>query len=125
MARRANEAFRDACEAQDGDEAEPNFLAAKKLTENLWEYAYLRDRPFRDLLALVDAALKRTDLLQLSQVQRDSIRQAFADLPRWLLDEDTVEKHIELFAEHDVDITGPLRSTNGRKVRVTFEEVAE
>jgi len=125
MARRASEAFADACEAETEDEAEASFLVAKRFVENLWEYAYLRDQPFRDLLALVDAALKRAELPQLSQAQRDSVREALSDIHRWLLDEDTVEEHIERFAEHDVDITGPLRSTTGRKVRVTFEEVAE
>ncbi|HJT76146.1 MAG TPA: hypothetical protein VJ739_03000 [Gemmataceae bacterium] len=125
LARRARDAFKDACSAGMPDEVEASFASAKGLIQELWEFAYLRDRPFRDLLGLLDAALKRAELSELSDCQRDVLRQAFADLPRWMLDEGTVEGHVDRFAEHGVDIIGPLRIATGKKVRVTFEVVDE
>lgn len=125
LGRRARDAFKDACSLETPDEAESSFSSAKSLIEDLWEYAYLRDRPFRDLLALLDAALKRAELIELSETQRDVLRQAFSDLPRWMLEDTTVEGHIDRFAEHAVDIMGPLRVTKGKRVRVTFEVIEE
>ncbi len=125
LARRARDAFSDACSTENPDEEEASFASAKNLIEDLWEYAYLRDRPFRDLLALLDAALKRAELMEFSETQRDVLSQAFSDLPRWMLDDTTVEGHIDRFAEYDVDITGPLRATTGKRVRVTFEVIEE
>lgn len=125
LASRARDAFEDACSTEDPDESEASFASAKSLIEDLWEYAYLRDRPFRDLLALLDAALKRAELLEFSGTQRDVLSQAFSDLPRWMLDDTTVEGHIDRFAEYDVDITGPLRATTGKRVRVTLEVIEE
>jgi hypothetical protein len=125
LSRRARDAFRDACSSEDADEAEANFASAKSFIEELWEYAYLRDRPFRDLLALLDAALKRVELNDLNQTQRDVLSQAFSDLPRWMLEDTTVEGHIGRFAEYDIDITGPLRTSTGKRVRVTFEVLGE
>ena len=125
LARRAKNAFIDACSSAGPDEAETSFISAKSLLEELWDYAYLRDRPFRDLLALLDAALKRAELGEFDESQRDVLRQAFADLPRWLLDDAILASHIERFAEHNVDITSPLRAASGKKVRVTIEVIEE
>lgn len=125
LARRARDAFKEACSSETPDEAEASFASAKSVVEELWEYAYLRDRPFRDLLALLDAALKRAELTELSETKRDVLGQAFSALPRWMLDDTTVEGHIDRFAEHDVDIIGPLRATTGKRVRVTFEVIEE
>ncbi len=125
LARRAGDAFSEACESTALDEADSNFSSSKGTLEELWGYAALRDRPFRDLLALLDAALKRTELGQLSDTQRDVIRQAFCDLPRWMLDDSAVEAHIERFADADIDILGPVRCREGQRVRVTFEEITE
>jgi hypothetical protein len=47
-ARRARDAFKEACEAPGPDDAEASFLAAKLKLEELWNFAYLRDRAFRD-----------------------------------------------------------------------------
>src|SRR5262249_42073445 len=119
------DAFQEACAAITPDEAEAAFASTKRLVEELWEYAYLRDRPFRDLLALVDAALKRADLAGFQEEQRKVVRQAFSDLPRWMLDEAAVEGHVLRFADHDIDITGPLRTTPGKRLRVKIEVVEE
>ncbi|MBM4070492.1 MAG: hypothetical protein FJ271_16280 [Planctomycetes bacterium] len=123
LACRARDAFKDACSSISIDEAEASLASTKGHIEELWEYAYLRDRPFRDLLALLDAALKRAALPDLNTAQRDVLRQAFADLPRWMLEDATVDDHIDRFAEHDVDIIGPLRATRGKRFVVSFEEV--
>ncbi len=125
LACRARDAFNDACSTESPDESEASFASVKSLIEELWEYAYVRDRPFRDLLALLDAALKRAELMEFSETQRDVLSQAFADLPRWMLDDTAVEGHIDRFAEHDVDITGPLRAITGKRVRVTLEVIEE
>jgi len=125
LARRARDAFKDACSATTPDESEAAFASAKHMLDDLWEYAYLRDRPFRDLLALLDAALKRAELAEFKEVQRNVLRKAFCDLPRWILDEATVEGHIIRFADHDVDITSPLRSSHGKRLRVKIEVIEE
>lgn len=125
LARRVGDAFKEACESKEPDEADANYASVKGALEELWDYAYLRDRPFRDLLALLEAASKRAELAQFSETQRDAIARAFHDLPRWMLDEDTVTAHVERFADQDIDITGPIRSGHGQRIRVIFEEVKE
>jgi hypothetical protein len=125
LARRARDAFSEACSSDDPDEADSSFASAKSLLDQLWDYAYLRDRPFRDLLALLEGALKPVELESLRDAQREAIRQAFDDLPRWMLDDSTVEGHIDRFAEEDIDPTAPVRGTPGKKVRVTIEVIEE
>ncbi|OAI47171.1 hypothetical protein AYO44_09975 [Planctomycetaceae bacterium SCGC AG-212-F19] len=123
IARRARDAFREACDGTNPDQAEASFLSAKYKIEELWQYAPVRDRAFRDLLALLHAALKHIELVALSQSQRDVLRQAFADLPKMFLDDDLVGQHIERFAEQDIDIQGPLRPSTPKRIEVTFKEI--
>jgi hypothetical protein len=125
LARRASDAFKDACNAPTADEAESAFATVKQMLEELWGYAYLRDRPFRDLLALLDAALKRASLVDLKENERDVLRQAFRDLPKWMLDICTVDEHIIRFADQGVDITSPLRPINGKQIRMKIEVIKE
>jgi hypothetical protein len=122
LARRAWMSFRDACEANDSDVRDASYHAARSALDELWSYAKHRDRPFRDLLGMLTAATKRTDIEVFDNTQRDVLRGAFADLSRWLLDYDAVLRHIESFAEHGVDITGPLRSQPTRRLKITIEE---
>jgi hypothetical protein len=123
IARRARDAFRESCEADEEDQAETSFLAAKHKLQELWEYAAVRDRPFRDLLGLLDAATRYADLPNFTPAQRDILRQAFADLPRLYLGDDLVKEHIHHFAEHGVDILGPIRPTLPKRIEVTFREL--
>jgi hypothetical protein len=123
LARRARDAFREACSSNRPDEADASYASARGLLEDLWEYAYLRDRPFRDLLGLLEAALKGRERTDFHEPQREVLLKAFADLPRWLLDEDAVEGHIERFAEQDVDVTAPLRGLRGQRLRITVEGI--
>lgn len=123
LARRARDAFREACEATDPDQAEASFLAARYKLEELWQYAPVRDRAFRDLLGLLDAALRRTEWVDLSQSQRDVLRQAFADLPKMFLDDDLVGQHIERFADQAIDVLGPLRPATAKRIEVSFKEI--
>jgi hypothetical protein len=124
VARRTRDAFKEACEALSPDDAEASFLASKDKLEELWKYAHLRDRPFRDLLALLTAAIKNAALSDLTDVQRDVLRQAFADLPKLYLDDDLVGSHIDRFAEHAIDeVLSPIRAASGKRLRVTIEEI--
>jgi hypothetical protein len=50
LARKARDAFRDACESTDRDRSEMSYLAMRSSIEELWSYAKHRDAPFRDLL---------------------------------------------------------------------------
>ncbi len=123
-ARRARDAFREACEALNSDDAEASFLASKDKLEELWKFAHLRDRPFRDLLALLTAAVKNAQLTWFTDVQRDVLRLAFADLPKLYLDDDLVGSHIDHFAEHALDeVLGPIRAASGKRLKVTIEEI--
>ncbi len=123
LAQTARDAFREACTATNPDQADACLAAAKDALERLWAYAPLRARPFRDLLGLLEAALKRTELSQLTTTQRDVLRQAFSALPRWILDDETVEDFIDKFADHEIDITGPLRPMTPKRVRVIFQPI--
>lgn len=123
IARNAWIAFRDACEANDLDQQESNYLAARSSLDELWGYAKYRDIPFRDLLSILTAATKYTPLKNFSSTQRDVLRDTFRDLPRWLLDYDTVLAHIEKFAEYDIDITSPIKEVSPKRFKVTIEEV--
>src|SRR5260370_1042594 len=71
IARRARDAFAVACDSSDPDNAEASFFSAKDRLQELWAMAPYRDRPFRDLLGLLDAAIKKVDLTAFSQAQRD------------------------------------------------------
>jgi hypothetical protein len=110
VARRAQDAFKEACQSADPDQTEVNFMEAKDKLKDLWKYAHLRDRPFRDLLALLQAAIQSADVAAIGQNQRDVLHQAFADLPKLCLEDNLVEQHIDRFAEHDLDgVVGPIR----------------
>jgi hypothetical protein len=124
IARRARDAFKEACEIADVDQAEANFLEAKDKLKDLWNYAYLRDRPFRDLLALLQASVTSGNLSDFGSHQKDVLRQAFADLPKLFLEDKLVEQHIDRFAEHELDgVVAPIRQPQGKRLRITIEEV--
>jgi hypothetical protein len=123
IARNAWLAFRDACESSYEDEREANYLVVRSLLDDLWGFAKHRDAPFRDMLAMLTAATKYTSLDSFDETQRDALRTAFVDLARWPLNDSTVLSHIETFAEHGIDITGPIRNAETKKFRVIVEEV--
>ena len=111
LARKARDAFRLACESagagdvEQGDEA---LAAAKKAIRSLWDYAVFRDRPFRDLLAAIDAAVRHRSIDEFVTAQRDVLGSAFGDLAKWLLGDEEVGKHLDRFAEHNIDILAPV-----------------
>jgi hypothetical protein len=56
-------------------------------------------------------------------VQRDVLRQAFADLPRLFLDDALIEQHIERFADHSIDqVVSPIHAPKGKRFKLTIEE---
>jgi hypothetical protein len=123
VARRARDCFKEACESEEPDEAETSYLAAKDKLEELRGYAHLRDRVFRDLLMLVLAAVKFTNLHDITPHQRDILRTAFADLPVLFLDSAAVERHIGSFADAGMDqVLDPIRPPKGKRLKVTIEE---
>lgn len=124
VARRARDAFKEACTATNVDDAEASFLSVKHKLDELWGYARLRDRHFRDLLSLVTTAIKKTELSAITPVQRDVLRQAFIDLPRLFLDDAVVEQHIDRFAEHAIDqVLAPIQAPKGKRLKITIEEI--
>jgi hypothetical protein len=123
VARRARDAFRDACETKDRDSSESSYVAMRASLGELWAHAKNRDRPFRDLLAMLDAATRHVELDAFSQSQKDVLRSAFQDLPKWLLTDEEVMENIQKFAEFGIDITGPIRQTTRKRLRITVEEV--
>lgn len=123
LARKARDAFRDACALKDADSSEASYLAVRSHLKDLWQLAKVRDRPFCDLLAILDAATRLAELADFNFTQRDVIRNAFQSLPKWLIGEDEVIEHIQKFAEFGIDITGPIRQKPGKKLRITIEEV--
>jgi hypothetical protein len=124
LARRARDAFKEACEAASPDEAEASFLTAKHKLRELWNYAHLRDRAFRDLLSLLSTAINSAELPEIGLTERDVLRQAFADLPRLFLDDALVEQHIDRFADQGIDrILDPIRPAKGKKIKVIIEEI--
>lgn len=126
LARRARDAFKEACESTDADEAEASFLAVKQSLTELADYLYLRDRAFRDLLGLLAAATRHVEFSAVETHQRDALSLAFADLPRMFLDDSTVEQHIDCFAEHGIDeVLRPVNSPKQKRLKITIEEVEE
>jgi hypothetical protein len=123
IARKARDGFRDACSTIDGDTAELNYIACRDALGALWEHAHLRDVPFRDLLAALSAAVNHTEFADFDESQRDVLRTAFTDLPRWLIEQAIVIEHLERFADHGVDILGPIRSQPKIAYRVVIEEI--
>ena len=107
----------------DQEGAEASYLAMRLAIEELWRFAKYRDMAFRDLLAILDAATKHTDLGAFGPTQRNVLRSVFQDLPTWLIEYEVVESAIQKFAEHNIDISGPIRSTTPRRFRVTIEEI--
>jgi hypothetical protein len=123
LARRARDAFRDACDEIDQDTSEGNYAAMRSTIEELWRFAKYRDMAFRDLLAMLDAATKHKDLEAFDPTQRDVLRSTFQDLPRWIIEYDVVQTAIQKFAEHGIDITGPIRQRTAKGYRITIEEI--
>jgi hypothetical protein len=123
LARRARDSFRSACESQDVDTAEISYLTARATVVDLWNCAKYRDRGFRDLLALLDAAITRTDFNSFDDAQKEAIRSAFNDLPRWLIDYDALDRHIERFAEVDIDVTKPVLGDPINKYKIIIQQI--
>ncbi len=121
-ARRSRDAFRDACAAASPDDAEANFAECRAKLVDLWRFARLRDQPFRDLLGLVEAAVRSHEFDQLHQAQRDALAAALADLAQWFLDDAAVEKHIASFVEHDINTLKPVLLSSEKRYRVVIEE---
>jgi hypothetical protein len=122
LARAARDAFKSACESGDADQADSLYGVTTDSLEELWKFAALRDQPFRDLLAALEAALRDHTISDFSDHQRNVLRHAFADLTRWLLEENAVEAHLAKFADTKIDILGPVRKT-ARKFRIVIEEI--
>ena len=123
LARRARDAFRDACESLDKDSSEASYVAMRSTIDDLWRFARYRDMAFRDLLAIVDAATKHKDLDAFDPTQRDVLRSTFQELPRWIIEYDVVQTAIHKFADHGIDITGPIRQRTAKGYRITIEEI--
>lgn len=123
LARRARDAFKSACDAEAKDDADSHCSAVVDLIAQLWNHALIRDRPFKDLLAALEVALRDAAMDQLDARQRDALRLAFADLPVWHLDAGTVGKHIEGLTEAGIDLFAPVRPKAGKKFRIVIEEV--
>jgi hypothetical protein len=123
LARRARDAFKEACESDEPDQAESCYAAAVDAIKELWSLAPLRDQPFRDLLAALDAALRHGSITDFNTTQRNVIRSAFTDLPRWLLDEGAVADHLARFVEQDISVLGPIVPRANKRLRITIEEL--
>jgi hypothetical protein len=127
LAREAKDAFKEACGAgeNDQDQADACYATTLRALEGLWNFAHLRDQPFRDLLAALEAALKYRSIRDFNSDQRNVLCIAFGDLPRWHLDDSQVEEHLSRFVEQDVEVTTPLSFQTGKRLKITIEEVSE
>jgi hypothetical protein len=103
--------------------AEQSLDVAKTTLDELWKFAKYRDRAFQDLLAIIEPALKRREISDFNSTQRDILRTAFTYLPQWMIDYDVVEELTEKFAEHDIDITGPITTLQNKRFKITIEEI--
>ena len=122
ISRRARDAFEQACGSNDGGQAETSFMASKADIDELWAYTSLRGRGFQDLLGALDAATRGRDLCEFKNDQRRVMADAFADLPKWFLDDSDVERHLNAFAEHDIDLARPLRGNGTAAVPVPIKQ---
>jgi len=125
LSRRARDGFEVACAAKDEDQAETSYEAMVTTLSELWEYAAYRDRPFRDLLGLIEATLRYRSTKEFIPEQRKVILDAFSDLSRWHLDQSRVDEHLEQFMVHNLDIESPLRAPKGKKVRISIEIIED
>jgi hypothetical protein len=128
LARRSRDLFKDACKAShesDVDLADANYLGAIQQLEDLWEFGHLRGQEFNDLLGLLSAATKHSELDEFNSEQRVEMMLAFEDLCTWLIDENSVERHIEEFARLDINILSPVLSPTGKRYRIQIEEIDE
>ena len=107
-ARAARDSFREACESEEEDQADACFAETVASLKELWPLAVYRAQPFKDLLGALDAALRYRSLGEFEPHQRDALRTALSDLPKWHLADSEVESHLRRFAEHGIDITGPV-----------------
>jgi len=126
--RSARDAFVVACDAVErGDisAAESSFYAARDCVIEIDALAHLRTRPFRRLLKLLDAALRRSHITDFAEAQREALKQALRMLCRKFIDESQVTDINREFAHTGVDILGPIRKPRGKTYRVVIEEVTE
>ncbi|MEI5604532.1 hypothetical protein, partial [Streptomyces brasiliscabiei] len=71
-----------ACESSDPGNVELSLIALQDLIHNHWKTAKLRDTPFRDLLAALEAATRDKEMSDFDSTQRNVLRTAFQDLAR-------------------------------------------
>ncbi len=119
-ARAAREAFNSACDSPDPDYAENQYYACRDALEGLWQYAAIRTEAFRDLLGMVEVAIRTSSLTALDTVQRDVLQSALINLNRIFVSRSDVDGHLRAFAEHGIDITGPI---TGRDAAQSFRVV--
>jgi len=116
QAREARQRFSNACDALTPDKAETHYYAARDALEALWKYASLRIEAFGELLGLVEAAVRGNTLCDLNATQRAVVDQALIHLSRPYVDQIEVDSLNKKFAEHHIDICGPLRGNRSRGV---------
>ena len=121
LARKARDAFTAACLGETVDDIDTQYESAVAALTELWPFAVYRDRPFRDLLGLLEASLRYRAIAEFNQDQRDAIKAAFTDLVHWHVDQSQYDQLLERFVESDIDIEAPLRAMNGKTVRVVIE----
>jgi hypothetical protein len=123
IARTAWLTFRDAINATDDDSREASYLAVRSYIDELWKYAKARDIPFRDLLGMLTAATKYAEFDSFGATQLVILYEALGTLAGWMIEEDAVMKYIERFAEHDIDISGPIMTPAAKKYKISIEVV--
>jgi hypothetical protein len=123
IARRARDAFREACDSSDEVQAEAAYTVARTCAKDLWDYARYRAQPFRDLLATLEIAITARNIRDFDANQKEAIRGAFEDLARWHLDDAAVLVHIGNFVEHNIDLAAPIKAHRAKRVRVSIEEL--
>jgi hypothetical protein len=126
IAREAAESFANACRTSNPTEAENKFASVSVLIKELWNYSAIRDLPFRDLLAAIDAAIRHRVLQDFDLGQRDAIALALRRLCHWRIGFDDVDEIIKRFVSQKIDLMRPI--TNGkrkRKWKVTVTEISE
>ena len=116
--------FLIAQKSQDPMNAEMSFQSMKSLLKELWTYESYRDQPFRDLLALIEAALvPLANFSVISERQGAAIGLALRDLAKWPLDDSEVVEHIARFEDNGIDMSAPLTGKGREGYKITIERI--
>ena len=122
LTRQARESFLVASKNADEDLADSSYREVVDTIEELWTLAELRAQPSRDLLGLLDAALKHREIGEFSTAKRTALYLALDTMAKPFVSQSDYEGHVDSFLDAEIDTFAPVRERRPQLLRLRVEE---